>query len=109
MNKDNAPKWIELGSAMLQGKTIQRMNRGEWVNVTDLNTISYDPESYRIKPEPKKGWYRNYVCKNGDVEVVNKLTLNDQEKAEAVWSKKSFQFSCWLTDRIEYTLPEGDA
>lgn len=54
MNKDNASKWIELGSAMLQGKTIQRMNRGEWVNVTDLNTISYDPESYRIKPEPSQ-------------------------------------------------------
>lgn len=52
MNKSNASKWIELGSAMLQGKTIQRNEKGEWLDVLNLNTISYAPESYRIKPEP---------------------------------------------------------
>lgn len=54
MNKDNASKWIELGSAMLQGKKIQRSNGKIWSDVENINTISYDPESYRIKPEPSQ-------------------------------------------------------
>lgn len=106
MNKDNASKWIELGSAMLQGKTIQRMNRGEWVNVTDLNTISYDPESYRIKPEPKKihlniAFHKDksgYWCR-----LVTGNTVTDLARVE-----QSDSFVKWL-DHLEYELPEGDA
>lgn len=105
MNKTNASKWIELGSAMLQGKTIQRMNRGEWVNVTDLNTISYDPESYRIKPEPKKGWYRVGLFKGGSGFFT--YSVDDQIVCDILEQKESFVR--WLTGRIEYTLPEGDA
>ena len=101
MNKTNASKWIELGSAMLQGKTIQRMNRVEWVNVTDLNTISYDPESYRIKPEPKKQWYRVCLTTHGAMAASS----DKQEKLIGNFPI----FIRWLTDRIEYTLPEGDA
>jgi len=56
MNKSNAAKRIALGSAMLQGKTIQRLDKREWVDVFNLNTISYDPESYRVKPKEFKNF-----------------------------------------------------
>jgi len=56
MNKDNAAKWIDLGSAMLQGKTIQLRIHGAWRDVNRLNTVSYDPESYRIKPKEFKNF-----------------------------------------------------
>ena len=99
MNKTNASKWIELGSAMLQGKTIQRNEKGEWLDVLNLNTISYAPESFRIKPEPK--WIRLGLFKQGTI-VVEDL---EYEKR----CGKNPLFVRWLTDRIEYTLPEGDA
>lgn len=104
MNKTNASKWIELGSAMLQGKTIQRNEKGEWLDVLNLNTISYDPESFRIKPEPKKGWYRVLLVKNNVGRFYT--TTVDCEISEKEWMKDQ-RFINWLTDRIEYELPEG--
>ena len=61
---------------------------------------------YRIKPEPKKGWYRVALVKNN----VRKFytTTVDCEISEKEWMKDS-RFIEWLTGRIEYELPEGDA
>lgn len=112
MNKTNASKWIELGSAMIQGKTIQRNEKGEWLDVLNLNTISYDPESFRIKPDPKKGWYRVGLLKTDEGEFFTTTadSTDPYEDPEQTYLDEwSEDFVRWLTDRIEYTLPEGDA
>ena len=113
MNKTNASKWIELGSAMIQGKTIQRNEKGEWLDVLNLNTISYDPESFRIKPEPKKDWARLALLKD-EKEYFSGRADKDMGESEDEIIKGLEDLYCahfirWLTDRIEYIIPEGDA
>jgi hypothetical protein len=103
MNKDNAAKWIALGSAMLQGKTIQRLDKREWVDVLNLNTISYDPESYRIKPETKKAWCRMVLLKPVlGSKIIDIVTTSEGES----YYTNHVNFIRWLTDRIEFEIPE---
>jgi hypothetical protein len=53
MNAQNAKDFLPLVQALADGKTIQFDDGGDWVNVVNLNTDSYDPDEYRIKPEPR--------------------------------------------------------
>jgi len=101
MNASNAKDYLPLVQALAEGKTIQSNHNGEWF---DLPSPSFcDPISlYRIKPEPKKGWYRVVLFKNG-------TTTAEDEDQEKRWSENNPNFVRWLTDRIEYELPEGDA
>lgn len=102
MNKDNASKWIGLGSAMLQGKTIQLLSHGTWRDIAVLNTVSFDPESYRIKPDPKMQSYRVALFKRKFDYFTQSL---DNLSVEEKWESDP-GFVQWLTDRIEYELPE---
>ena len=102
MNKDNAAQWMELGSAMLQGKAIQLCSRGVWKDVTSLNTISYDPESYRIKPEPKK--IHLSIAMHKDVSG-HWFVLTNGNDIDRVHQEKNDSFVKWL-DHLEYELPE---
>lgn len=53
MNKDNAKEYLPLVQALADGKTIQFDDDGDWVDVINLNTESYDYDEYRVKPEPR--------------------------------------------------------
>ena len=99
MNKDTAKDYLPLVQALAEGKTIQCMNSD--VGWIDLESVRFDScvESYRIKPELK--WIRLGLFKQGTI-VVEDL------ESEKRFGKNPL-FVRWLTDRIEYTLPEGDA
>lgn len=67
---------------------------------------------YRIKPEPKKGWYRVGLLKTDEGEFFTTTadSTDPYEDPEQTYLDEwSEDFVRWLTDRIEYTLQEGDA
>lgn len=116
MNQSQAKAWLPLIQAVADGKTIQTKMKcaqnpyGKWI---DLNLIygfplkdaiycARDPNEFRIKPEPKKAWYRIALHKSGAI-----VTLGEGDDEQA-WQNKN-GFVRWLTDRIEYELPEGEA
>jgi hypothetical protein len=53
MNQQNAREYMPLVQALANGITIQFNDGGDWVDVENLNTDSYDPDEYRIKPKPR--------------------------------------------------------
>ena len=53
MNQQNAREYMPLVQALANGLTIQFNDGGDWVDVKNLNTDSYDPDEYRIKPKPR--------------------------------------------------------
>ena len=64
------------------------------------------------KPEPKKQWCRMYLVKgvigNSGECFYSAIALNGHIR-ELEDVEKNPIFVRWLTDRIEYELPEGDA
>jgi len=99
MNEDNARDYLPLVQALAEGKTIQLFSDGDgW---EDIRSPIFDRPAklYRIKPEPK--WIRLGLFEQGTIVVED----CESEKRCA----RNPIFVRWLTDRIEYTLPEGDA
>lgn len=114
MNQEQAKAWLPLIQAVADGKTIQAKvvdalsgeKKETWNDCTNflLQFIKSEisPKGLRIKPEPKKAWYRVVLFKNG-------TTTAETEYEEKRWSENNSNFIRWLTDRIEYELPEGEA
>ncbi len=103
MNKDNARDYLPLVQALAEGKTIQVAEaefgvKIKWVDI-ESPEFGLNPSFYRIKPEPK--WIRLGLFKQGTIVVED----CESEKR----CGKNPLFVRWLTDRIEYELPEGDA
>ncbi|MBR7747442.1 hypothetical protein [Undibacterium baiyunense] len=103
MNKENAKDYLPLVQALAEGKTIQRIygRDYEWTDVGEIN-FEIPVSWHRIKPEQKKQWYRVALFKDGLTDTADNLM-------HEVIFKDHKNFVRWLTDRIEYTLPEGDA
>lgn len=59
MDRKSIKKNMDIISAFAEDKVIQIINeKGEWVDLTErdglpIETIAEDPNSFRIKPEPK--------------------------------------------------------
>ena len=105
MNKDNARDYLPLVHALAEGKTIQKFSDGDgW---EDVRSPSFESPAklYRIKPEPKKGWYRVVLWKETLGCRMVTLAISDYEEKQC---EEQGDFVRWLTDRIEYTLPEGE-
>ena len=103
MNKDTAKDYLPLVQALAEGKTIQKFSDGDgW---EDVRSPSFESPAklYRIKPEPKKGWYR--VGLFSHQLGCNPLGIVQCDSEEQRY-EECRQFVRWLTDRIEYTLPE---
>lgn len=64
MDRKSIKKNMDIISAFAEDKVIQIINeKGEWIDLTErdglpIETIAEDPNSFRIKPEPK---YRPFV------------------------------------------------
>lgn len=109
MNQEQAKAWLPLIQAVAEGKTIQ-LNDFDWIEGqighkwSDVGAIDFTKSviRYRIKPEPRKAWYRVVLFRNG-------TTTAETEYEEKRWSENNPNFVRWLTDRIEYELPEGEA
>lgn len=112
MNASNAKDYLPLVQALAEGKTIQqKASDGEWFDVDDFLML-HDPESYRIKPEPKKDWARLALLKD-EKEYFSGRADKDMGESEDEIIKGLEDLYCahfvrWLTGRIEYTLPEGE-
>ena len=65
MDRKSIKKNMDIISAFAEDKVIQIINeKGEWVDLTErdglpIETIAEDPNSFRIKPEPKYRPFRN--------------------------------------------------
>lgn len=105
MNKEQAKAWLPLIQAVAEGKTLQGKYCDMWYDAGG-DSFNKDASLYRIKPEPKKQWYRVGICKNLAGNVVTFLFQND---ALEFGFENSPGFIRWLTDRIEYELPEVEA
>lgn len=119
MNKEQAKAWLPLIQAMAEGKTLQSQHIHRWMGNQSItwNDIRFLPESlaaydvamFRIKPEPKKQSYRVGLFKDDEgiffTYSIDKIMNFDVY--ETYETKPTFVR--WLTDRIEYELPEGDA
>lgn len=109
MNKDTAKDYLPLLQALAEGKTIQWVSDGGvWVDPSSSDKelfFTHAPSRYRIKSEPKKQSYRISLHKDKD-EFYTTTADNENEERRLL---ESDTFIEWLTDRIEYTLPEGDA
>lgn len=59
MNASNAKDYLPLVQALAEGKTIQVMDLGDWI---DLQYVTFErrASSYRIKPEPREKWFVQY-------------------------------------------------
>jgi hypothetical protein len=117
MNQEQAKwiQWLPIIKGLAEGKTIQRLrvywNNKEWAkewNDSILSKIDFDvedPQGYRIKPEPKKEWVRVGKWDAGTVSIrcYARTEIEEQQLQNRQY------FGGWLTDRIEYELPEGEA
>jgi hypothetical protein len=115
MNQEQAKEWLPLIQAVADGKTIQGNygtdDKPNWKDVARLN-FDCEVEAYRIKPEPKKGWYRVGLLKTDEGEFFTTTadSTDPYEDPEQTYLDEwSEDFVRWLTDRIEYELPEGEA
>lgn len=57
----------------------------------------------KLKKEPKKAWYRIALKRCG---VSGIYTMTADTEAEEKLEETEYNFVGWLTDRIEYELPE---
>lgn len=118
MNQEQAKAWLPLIQAVAEGKTLQRADiqhskglisgnqfRKVWIDsCLPFEMTITGAANYRIKPEPKKQWYR--VAKmRGNLFYT---TTADNDRDERNMEGHPY-FVRWLTDRIEYELPEGEA
>ena len=60
MNASNAKDYLPLVQALAEGKVIQVMDFGDWI---DLQYVTFErrASSYRIKPEPREIWVNEYA------------------------------------------------
>ena len=107
MNKNNASDYLPLVQALADGKTIQHCKvSGEagsdyWQDCV-APTFGDKATRYRIKKDEKpKSWYRVCLTTHGA------MAASSDKQEELIGNFPIF--IRWLTDRIEYTLPEGDA
>lgn len=73
MNKDNAHLYLPLVQALSEGKVIEVnyssiKSNPDW-RVQEELVFNYPPESYRVRPEPRRFWITEY--KNGNRVVHN--------------------------------------
>ena len=102
MNKDNAKDYLPLVQALAEGKTIEyRDSDDAWIDC-ESPTFNQHSSRYRIKPEPKKAWYRVALIKDGGGYWTKAIGCEDYNFMD----DKNVTFIRWLTDRIEYELPE---
>ncbi len=116
MNQEQAKAWLPLIQAVAEGKTLQtkvfRWVEDElhgvhwvfdWVETYGEVDFSTPPSRWRIKPEPKKAWYRVAIFKGAFDCFPLQIALGEQMENQFQVEK---DFIRWLTDRIEYQLPE---
>ena len=107
MNKEQAKELLPFMQAVADGKTIQVCSLGKnWEDIEmdfgDSFIEKVDLYSFRVKPEPKKSWCRLYLMFEDGGFYVRAINNSIDEKTYP----KTASFHSWITDRIEYEIPE---
>lgn len=115
MNKEQAKAWLPLIQALAEGKTLQSQHIHRWMGNQSItwhdirflpeSLAAYDVSMYRIKPEPKKQSYRVALLKDDGGHWTKSINHDGYDFSD----DKDVIFVDWLTDWIEYELPEGEA
>ena len=84
MKQQNAHEYLPLVQALADGLTIQYNDGGDWVDVENLNTDSYDPDEYRIKPEPRTFDMWLYHPNGRMYPMVDKAGFVETDKGERI-------------------------
>lgn len=120
MNQSQAKEWLPLIQALAEGKAIQRVtadldnSTANWLDIKNLQ-LDFDtldrinPCFYRIKPEPKKQSCRMFLVKSRVAKIGDPFYTAiawNSEVTEIEDVESSPIFVRWLTERIEYELPE---
>ena len=114
MVKIEAKKRAELYLALSQGKTLETMvHENEWGRLSPENSMKCLQEVgraglvfYRVAPDIEKHFYRVSLMRFKSGKYFPAIT--DSDKGIAHFEGED-EFVCWLTDRIEYELPEEEA
>ena len=129
MNKEQAKAWLPLIQAVAEGKTLQLKHRSLNANTGTRDSPRFQWKDYegqfvglladvidefRIKPEPKKQSFRVALLEFdvrdfGAANKKNVYVASAVEGGKCDDLSKQSNFIRWLTDRIEYELPEGEA
>jgi hypothetical protein len=114
MSSEEAKRRAELYQALADGKTLQVreiVNGGteRWCDIESYGVGLFlienrEREVVRIKPEQKKEWVRVGLW---TAEGVCPRFYANALRPEESWEGNKY-FGGWLTDRIEYELPEGE-
>lgn len=91
MNQQNAREFLPLVQALANGKMIQYNDGGDWLDVEDLNTDSYDPDEYRIKPEPRTFEMWLYPSTGRMYPVVDDLAIGETGEWELITVQEVLQ------------------
>jgi hypothetical protein len=105
MNKDNAKDFLPLVQALAEGKTIQfkGIDNDTFEDIVGEHWFDDEATEYRIKPEPKKEWIRVGKWNVGTSMRCYASCEEDETRLQNIE-----YFGGWITDRIEYELPEGE-
>ena len=91
MNREEASHFAKVLQAYTEGKTIQLYVDGKWEDIL-VSDFNCSPESYRIKPEPKRTvGYRQYYWYDRDKIVVS-----------LVWENLYEEETCCVEHRKEF-------
>lgn len=117
MNQSQAKEWLPLIQALAEGKTIQRVRSKDfgfattWYDIKEESHLDFrlPPSCYRIKPDPKKQSCRMFLVKSRVAKIGDPFYTAiawNSEVTEIEDVESSPIFVRWLTERIEYELPE---
>lgn len=112
MNASNAKDYLPLVQALAEGKTIQvKIHNcdGDFLHWDDEDSLSFRVPAYhyRIRPEQKKMWFVRIAQVKPRLFWHSKVAVVKSNVEEQILSEMP-NFVRWLTDRIEYELPEGE-
>lgn len=89
-------KHAEIIKAWADGRPVQvRISQDHWADIEKPSW--HGIQEYRIKPEPKRGWYRVALLVCGGTLTAD--ILHSEESIE-----QCATFDRWITPRIEYEL-----
>lgn len=95
-------KHAEVIKAWADGAQVQIYTGSQWA---DVGRPSWEDDlEYRIKPEPRKGWYR--VALYVDFGSYWTATIDHWGHRKEADIEKSDGFSRWLIPRTEYEVEE---
>lgn len=77
MNREQTKQAIEVMTAWLEGKQVQRQSilGGAWVSHVDGDRFNFAKYRYRIKPEPREFWIHV-----GEQCILRNLNMESQER-----------------------------